>query len=206
MLTCKICLRSYKQLRYPSARVCVCGHCVNDLNEYHEVAEHAQEELGELLKRGMLRNAHADTSPSAPRWRQEKAQHVLANFEAEFARALPNWLNGLLAKAENRSKPYKMLRAYRRGLLHFDRPRSWGYPPNWQQVAAKMRRLDGFGCVACNARDTELHVHHIVYASNFGTHRQENLVTLCRPCHETEHERVLDFGESEELEGAKATT
>ena len=73
----------------------------------------------------------------------------------------------------------------------------WGYPANRDEVASTIRKADRFECVQCGAVGSELHVHHIVYVSNFGTHAKENLVSLCRTCHEEEHERTFDFGEGE---------
>ncbi|TXI47333.1 MAG: HNH endonuclease [Lysobacter sp.] len=195
MPTCKICLRKFQKLRYRSPRICICGHCTNSLNDYREVAEYSFKSIGDLLKTGMLKNAHADSSPGAPKWRQERGQKILANFDVEFKAALPLWTNKLLANPENRSKEFKIARAYRRGLLHFDRPIGWGYPNNWREVSANIRALDGYSCISCGAVNTELHVHHVVYVSNFGTHQKNNLVTLCRRCHEEEHETVFDFGE-----------
>lgn len=196
MPTCKICLRSFQNLRYRSPRVCVCGRCTNALNDYKEVAEPSYLAVAELLKVGMLKRAHMDSLPSAPLWQQEKAQRILANFEREHQSALPDWITRLLANPRNTSKEFKILRAYRRGLLHYDRPRGWGYPANWREVASRIRALDGHKCIVCGAQNTELHVHHIVYASNFGTHQKQNLATLCRRCHEEEHETVFDFGEN----------
>lgn len=195
MPTCKICLRSFKHLRYRSPRICICGRCTNSLNEYKEVAEASYSAIGELLRTGMLRRAHEDSSPHAPLWRQEKAQRVLANFDREYQSALPDWTTRLLADPKNTDRAFKIIRAHRRGLLHYDRPHGWGYPTNWRDVAAKIRALDGYKCIVCGAQSTELHVHHIIYASNFGTHQKHNLVTLCRRCHEDEHETVFDFGE-----------
>lgn len=197
MPICKICLRNFKNLRFKSSRVCVCGRCTNELNSFKEVAEYSYQTARELLLKGMLRRATIDVSSTAsPLWKQNAAERILGNLEAEVDRALPKWLNKLVADESNRDKIFKIIRAHRRRLLHFDRPHRWGYPSNWKDVAHEIRKLDGFSCVSCSASNVELHVHHIVYASNFGTHQKNNLVTLCRKCHEEEHERVFDFGES----------
>lgn len=197
MPTCKICLRDFKSLRFESARVCVCGRCTNDLNNYKEVAEEAYQTARELLLRGMLRRATIEvSSEDIPFWKQSAAERILGNLDAEVNRALPKWINKLVADESNRDKIFKIIRAHRRGLLHFDRPYRWGYPCNWKEVAHEIRRLDQFACISCSAIEVELHVHHIVYASNFGTHQKTNLVTLCRKCHEKEHERIFDFGEN----------
>lgn len=151
----------------------------------------------------MLRRATiAVSAPNTLLWEQERAERVLENLDGAVDRALPRWINKLLAAESNKTKVFKIIRAHRRGLLHEDRPQRWGYPKNWKEIANNIRRLDGFSCVACSATNCELHVHHLVYASNFGTHQKSNLVTLCRECHEKEHKRVLDFGEDLSKEDA----
>lgn len=197
MVTCKICLRKFKALRFQSKRVFICGRCTNDLNSYKEVAEDSYRAARELLRTGILRRATIDvSSPNVPLWKQQKAERILENLEAEVDRALPKWINRLLADESNRTKIFKIIRAHRRGLLHLDRPKRWGYPNNWNEVAQNIRKLDRLTCVSCSKGGVELHVHHIVYASNFGTHQRANLVTLCRECHEKEHKRHFDFGEN----------
>lgn len=200
MPICKICLRNFQTLRFQSSRVCVCGRCTNDLNSYKEVADDSYLAARELLLRGMLRRATIEVSSlEIPIWKQQKAERILGNLDAEVDRALPGWINRLVADDSKREKLHKIIRAHRRGLLHFDRPQRWGHPPNWKDVAHEIRRLDNFACVSCSETNAELHVHHIVYASNFGTHQKTNLVTLCRACHEKEHGRIFDFGEKMDL-------
>lgn len=197
MPTCRVCLHEYKRLYLSSARIGICGRCVNSLNGNPEVAQHAEARVAELLARGMRRNAERDAE-ATELWKRRKAEWTLAHFELEHSRALAGWLNRLLADPRNSTRDFKILRAYRRGLLHYDRPQGWGYPGNWASVAAKIRQLDGYACVKCRAIDCVLDVHHVVYVSHFGTHRKSNLVTLCRSCHEAEHERTLDFGEGDD--------
>ncbi|MCL6712943.1 HNH endonuclease [Pseudomonas sp. R2.Fl] len=196
MPVCKICLKSYQNLRYRSSRVCICGRCTNDLNRYNQVAEDAYHEARQMLERGIIRRAQSDLLSPKPSWIHERAMRLLQDPSIELERAFPGWVNGLVANPANRSKIFKIIRAERRGLLHLDRPHRWGYPKNWAEVAKAIRKLDRFTCVACNATGVELHVHHIVYASNYGTHQKANLVTLCRSCHELEHKRVFDTGEN----------
>jgi HNH endonuclease len=66
------------------------------------------------------------------------------------------------------------------------------YRGNWLEVAQKIRKRDGKKCRFCGTADKELHVHHIVYLSHHGTNQQHNLITLCKPCHESEHGRTFD--------------
>ena len=154
----------------------------------------------------MYRRALTAVSAPVGSWRSDRARQTLANLDAEHATALPEWLNKIAADVNKREKEHKLVRAHRRGLLHLDRPQNWGYPSNWNEVASTIRLADHFQCVVCGADNIELHVHHIVYLSNFGTHRKENLVSLCRPCHEEEHEREFDFGEQDHATTAQAAT
>lgn len=181
MVTCQICLSPRRKLRFQTSRLKICHACVEKLNDWHEVAEPSYQEIGELLRSGIRQRL----GPSA----------IEAQIAAEHARALPGWLTRLLEDPHKSTKPFRIIRAHRRGVLHRDRPRSWGYPADWAEVAAKIRQLDEFACVLCGADDDELHVHHIVYVSNYGTHAKHNLITLCRSCHEEEHERTFDRGE-----------
>lgn len=194
MPKCKVCLKVFPKLRFDTGRTAVCGRCVSMLNTRPAVAEGAQQRLGEMLQRGIVRTATAKMDEPEG-WQRDRAQRELDDLDAATARALPTWLNRLLADPKNTGRDFKLLRAYRRHLLHFDRPNGWGYPSNWKEVAARVRTLDDYRCTACGRDERILDVHHIVYVYHFGTHRQENLATLCRPCHEAEHGRALDFGE-----------
>jgi len=45
---------------------------------------------------------------------------------------------------------------------------------------------DGGKCRKCGISN-DLHVHHILYRSQGGKHLAENLITLCRECHDVVH-------------------
>lgn len=187
---CQICLSKYKNPKFRSSRISVCGRCTDDLNSYREPAETAYNIAREWLRRGILRRLI--TSTTAPLERER----ILQRLEEEVGRALPEWINKLAADKSKKTKTHKIIRAHRRGLLFMSSHGQQERPKDWDSVAKNIRKLDKFTCVACSARDCELHVHHIVYVSNFGTNQKHNLITLCRKCHENEHERVFDFGES----------
>lgn len=203
MAQCQLCKREFAQLKFTTEHIKVCTRCVNSLNEFSEPAIYAQNRLGEMLARGMERNALRDLESSDDHSRR-KARWTLDNFDAAYQRALRGWLNRLVANEENTTRDFKTVRAQRRGLLRFDGDRPWSYPSNWKEVATSIRRRDGYACKSCGERDSELHVHHIIYLSNFGTNQQSNLVTLCRACHEEEHDHAFDFGEQNDPESLNA--
>lgn len=70
------------------------------------------------------------------------------------------------------------------------------YPPDWNTRRKKVYRRDGYTCQNCGAKggphgNTELHAHHIVPKSQGGTHKLENLQTLCARCHDAAHEKNM---------------
>jgi 5-methylcytosine-specific restriction endonuclease McrA len=71
--------------------------------------------------------------------------------------------------------------------LHFRmRP---GRPKYWTQLRRRILDRDGWTCQKCNlvSFNGGLHVHHIIHKKNGGTEIEENLITLCNPCHKAEH-------------------
>lgn len=76
------------------------------------------------------------------------------------------------------------------------------YGPNWSRQRRKARERDGYQCRHCGMTDEkhkeeygrELHVHHIERFNDFdlgdpfhdypGANDLDNLVTLCRGCHD----------------------
>lgn len=61
------------------------------------------------------------------------------------------------------------------------------YPADWPWIRRMVLERDGFACQECGVRDAELHVHHLTPIDAGGTHAHENLSTLCRRCHGSEH-------------------
>jgi 5-methylcytosine-specific restriction endonuclease McrA len=56
----------------------------------------------------------------------------------------------------------------------------------WAILKRQVHRRDGYCCRLCGASDVELHVHHCTY-ENYMQERLEDLITLCRSCHERCH-------------------
>ena len=190
LFKCQICLSKFKDPKFRSSRITICGRCANDLNSYREPAETAYNIAREWLRRGILRRLITSTTTPL------EQERTLQRLEKEVDRALPEWINKLAADKSKKTKTHKIIRAHRRGLLFMSSHGQQVHPKDWDSVAKNIRKLYKCTCVACSARDCELRVHHILYGSNFGTNQRHNLITLCRQCHENEHERVFDFGES----------
>jgi hypothetical protein len=65
--------------------------------------------------------------------------------------------------------------------------------PNWQRRRLQILKRDRYTCRICGDVETTLHVHHIRYDKNkwiWDVH-EIYLVTLCDPCHEAEHEKIV---------------
>ncbi|MFC7411592.1 HNH endonuclease [Hydrogenophaga atypica] len=199
MAMCRICLQKFQRLKFETHDIGVCGRCTHYLNDSPEPASAAKERIAEMLGRGMERRAYADLE-SDEEWKQRRAAQRLGDMDSAVDGALPGWLNRLLTDPANRNKNFKMMRAFRRGLLRMNGPPRWSYPSNWKTVAYAVRQRDKCACKLCGAKGVQLDVHHIVYLSNYGTNQKSNLVTLCRPCHEKEHGRKFDFGEEHDPE------
>ncbi len=179
MAECQICKRNQHRLKFKTDHISICAECVTVLNEWSQPSYAAQGRIGDLLRKGMARRNPDYT-------------------EQQYRRARPGWFNRLLANKKNNSLDYRVVRAARRGLLRETGITPWEYPFDWKDRAKRIRVRDGCHCQSCGASDAALDVHHIIYLSNWGTNQQNNLITLCRPCHIAEHDHEFDFGEPDE--------
>ena len=61
----------------------------------------------------------------------------------------------------------------------------------WKVLKSQIHRRDGYRCRFCNRNNGPLHVHHRTYAT-YAEERLEDLITLCRGCHEYIHRRLSE--------------
>ena len=66
------------------------------------------------------------------------------------------------------------------------------YPPEWnRELRDRIRDRDGRQCRICGATrkkgERDLHIHHIDW--NKANYSEDNLITLCRPCHGAVHRK-----------------
>jgi 5-methylcytosine-specific restriction endonuclease McrA len=73
---------------------------------------------------------------------------------------------------------------YQRGI-------NYGYA----NTKAYILHEDGYLCRHCkgNSKDDRLEVHHIIFKSNGGSDEPENLILLCKTCHDKVHSGTLDI-------------
>lgn len=62
--------------------------------------------------------------------------------------------------------------------------------PRWQKKRLEVMQRDNFTCQHCGAQDKELQVHHLIYHKDYKPweYQSDELITLCRKCHEVESE------------------
>ena len=57
----------------------------------------------------------------------------------------------------------------------------------YQELHLRVLRRDGWRCQSCGSMK-QLEVHHQQYRSHSGEDVEDNLITLCRKCHSSEHQ------------------
>ena len=67
------------------------------------------------------------------------------------------------------------------------------YPSDWSSRSNQVYRRDNHTCQNCGEggdhSNIELHAHHVVPISKGGSHKESNLKTLCKTCHNAIHHR-----------------
>ena len=59
----------------------------------------------------------------------------------------------------------------------------------WNTTRKSILKRDKYTCQSCGISDVSLEVHHITY-TRFMVEQPEDLVTLCRQCHQSIHDRL----------------
>ena len=72
-----------------------------------------------------------------------------------------------------------------------EKVRHWGYQRGFNYGYSSRRSAvlhrDNYTCQCCGKKNCRLEVHHIKFRSNGGTDDEENLITLCKECHDGIH-------------------
>ena len=67
----------------------------------------------------------------------------------------------------------------------------WGYQKGFNYGYSSRRKAvlhrDNYTCQCCGKKNCRLEAHHIKFRSNGGTDDEENLITLCKECHDGVH-------------------
>ena len=76
-------------------------------------------------------------------------------------------------------------RAYRQQLIDKMSYEEYLLTPEWLDTRRRALVKSGYRCERCGSK-TELNVHHKTYERK-GHERPEDLIVLCKTCHEKEH-------------------
>ena len=76
-----------------------------------------------------------------------------------------------------------------------ERVKHWGYQQGFNYGYSSRREAilhrDNYTCQCCGKKNCRLEVHHIKFRSNGGTDDEENLITLCKECHDGVHDGTV---------------
>lgn len=114
----------------------------------------------------------------------------IANVEALVEMDFNKYIDIRLSPRPTKFSATRMLRAHNLELIQGER--IYARRPEGAEAAVLgryVRKRDNNVCVICNClpNGSELHVHHIIPLTYFGTNHERNLATLCYSCHSRQH-------------------
>jgi len=92
-------------------------------------------------------------------------------------------------------------------MLHNEKCKHWLYQKGinygFANIKAYVLTRDSYTCQHCKGKtkDSKLEVHHIIFRSNNGSNEENNLITLCKTCHDKLHKNEITL----KLNGKKKT-
>lgn len=114
----------------------------------------------------------------------------MLNVPMAAAQDLQDYLQSILITSPTKSKDVRLLRAHYLGILSaVHEPVERPDDNDFDVIRRTVRQQDGCRCSSCkkDSQQAELHVHHIIPLSRYGTNSTRNLVTLCYSCHNKQH-------------------
>ena len=163
---------------------------IDDTKRREQVATVAARRRDEALA------AHREATANHQRQQQDlearisSVETALQRLPEAVNQEIQRLINEVQLIAPTKSKEIRLLRAFHIGLIDFDRTQH--ARPEHQEYEEQKRRIrarDSYRCVCClrGFSQGELHVHHVLPLSRYGTNSDSNLVTLCHPCHSKQH-------------------
>jgi 5-methylcytosine-specific restriction endonuclease McrA len=92
-------------------------------------------------------------------------------------------------------------------MLHNEKCKHWLYQKGinygFANTKAYVLTRDSYTCQHCKGKtkDSKLEVHHIIFRNNNGSNEENNLITLCKTCHDKLHKNEITL----KLNGKKKT-
>jgi hypothetical protein len=188
---CQVCFNPKHKPRFQTRSLCICQWCITELKySLDSPAEIIFAARARLRDKRMteLTNELDRLHPSARR--VAEVQSNLARVDQIVDDDFKRFMSRRIAEQTTKFKGTRLLRAHELGILQTERVfarRPEGSEAD--EMGRYIRARDGYLCVICRRVPTgsELHVHHIIPLSNFGTNYERNLATLCYSCHGRQH-------------------
>jgi 5-methylcytosine-specific restriction endonuclease McrA len=127
------------------------------------------------------------------RRQQVRMQHALEEYcEDEASNGVPYALLCQTCRDQRNDHAEQQClldKARQEALLKEYRKRPYGdrrQTQEWAVLKRQVHRRDRYRCRLCGRNDVQLHVHHRTYET-YAEERLEDLITLCRSCHEHFH-------------------
>lgn len=92
-------------------------------------------------------------------------------------------------------------------MLYNEKYRHWGYQKGinygFANTKAYVLTRDKYTCQYCKGKtkDGKLEVHHIIFRRNGGSDEQDNLICLCKTCHDKLHEGLINLKKIGKVKG-----
>ena len=86
----------------------------------------------------------------------------------------------------------------------------WGYQKGFNYGYSSRRKAvlhrDNYTCQCCGKKNCQLQTHHIIFRSHGGTDDENNMITLCKECHEGIHNGTIVLDKKPKKKNLKYAT
>lgn len=152
---------------------------ISNIRKNTIIADHKQIVADHAIRQRQVRSRISDL------------EAAMVNVSTESDKDLEQYFQDLLIERPTKSKEDRIIRAHEIGLINFEREKlERPDEQSYEAIKREIRKQDENRCVCCSRGFDrgELHVHHIIPLYQFGTNEFKNLVTLCHPCHNKQHD------------------
>lgn len=91
-----------------------------------------------------------------------------------------------------------------------EKVKHWGYQKGFNYGHSSRRKAvlhrDNYTCQCCGTKNCRLEVHHIKFRSDGGTDDENNMITLCKECHDGVHDGTIELDKKPKKMNLKHTT
>ena len=91
-----------------------------------------------------------------------------------------------------------------------EKVKHWGYQKGFNYGYSSRRKAvlhrDNYTCQCCGKKNCQLQTHHIIFRSHGGTDDENNMITLCKECHEGIHNGTIVLDKKPKKKNLKYAT